>query len=137
MPLKTLGPIGPRPSGRGLKRCMAKRAYPLCFTPLLMPSILLVHCLTDSFSTMYAPTSPRLLDTPSSGQDLPSTTLSSPALCGPYAGLMCPLPMCPQPKILGCGAPLTQRPLDIVPLTDVSRPWTAASRQLALSASGT
>ncbi len=41
------------------------------------------------------------------------------------AGLMCPRPMCPWPKILGCCAPWTNRPLHIVPLTDVSRPWTS------------
>ncbi len=39
-----------------------------------------------------------------------------------------------RPKILGCCAPWTKRPLDIVPLTDVSRPWTAPSMELALSA---
>jgi hypothetical protein len=47
---------------------------------------------------------------------------------------MCPRPMCPRPKILGCCAPGTKRPLDIVSLTDVSRPWTASSMQLAPSA---
>jgi hypothetical protein len=50
------------------------------------------------------------------------------------AGLMCPRPMCPRPKILGCCAPGTKRPLDIVSLTDVSRPWTASSMELAPSA---
>jgi hypothetical protein len=40
---------------------------------------------------------------------------------GSDAGLMCPRPMCPRPKILGCCAPWTKRPLDIVSLTDVSR----------------
>ncbi len=50
------------------------------------------------------------------------------------AGLMCPRPMCPRPKILGCCAPGTKRPLDIVSLTDVSRPWTTSSMQLAPSA---
>ncbi len=50
------------------------------------------------------------------------------------AGLMCPRPMCPRPKILGCCAPWTKRSLDIVPLTDVSRPWTASSMKLAPSA---
>ena len=49
-------------------------------------------------------------------------------------GLMCPRPMCPRPKILGCCAPGTKRPLDIVSLTDVSRPWTASSMELAPSA---
>ncbi len=49
-------------------------------------------------------------------------------------GLMCPRPMCPQPKILGCCAPWTKRPLDFVSLTDVSRPWTASSMELASSA---
>jgi hypothetical protein len=34
--------------------------------------------------------------------------------------------MCPRPKILECCAPLTKRPLDIVPLTYVSRPWTVS-----------
>ncbi len=43
--------------------------------------------------------------------------------------------MCPRPKILGCCVPWTKRPLDIVSLTDVSRPWTASSMELALSAS--
>jgi hypothetical protein len=47
---------------------------------------------------------------------------------------MSPRPMCPQPKILGCCAPGTKRPLDIVSLTDVSRPWTASSMELAPSA---
>jgi hypothetical protein len=47
------------------------------------------------------------------------------------AGLMCPRPMCSRPKILGCCAPRTKRPLDIVSLTDVSRPWTALSMELA------
>jgi hypothetical protein len=47
---------------------------------------------------------------------------------------MCPRPMCPRPKILGCCAPGTKSPLDIVPLTDVSRPWTASSMKLAPSA---
>ncbi len=42
--------------------------------------------------------------------------------------------MCPQPKILGCCAPWTKRPLDILPLTNVSRPWTASSMELASSA---
>ncbi len=42
--------------------------------------------------------------------------------------------MCLRPKILGCCAPWTKRPLDIVSLTDVSRPWTASSMELALSA---
>ncbi len=42
-------------------------------------------------------------------------------------------PMCPRPKILGCCAPWTKRPLDIVSLTDVSRPWTASSMELAPS----
>ncbi len=37
------------------------------------------------------------------------------------AGLMCPRPMCPRPKILGCCAPWTKPPLEIVSLTDVSR----------------
>jgi hypothetical protein len=50
------------------------------------------------------------------------------------AGLMCPRWMCPRPKILGCCVPRTKCPLDIVPLTDVSRPWTASSMELALSA---
>ncbi len=50
------------------------------------------------------------------------------------AGLMCPRPMCPRPKILGCYAPWTKRPLDIETLTDVSRPWTASSMELAPSA---
>ncbi len=50
------------------------------------------------------------------------------------AGLMCPRPMCPRPKILGCCAPGTKRPLDIVSLTDASRPWTASSMELAPSA---
>ncbi len=50
------------------------------------------------------------------------------------AGLMCPWPMCPRPKVLGCCAPWTKRPLDIVSLTDVSRSWTASSMELALSA---
>ncbi len=50
------------------------------------------------------------------------------------AGLMCPRPMCPRPKILGGCAPWTKRPLDIVSLTDVSRPWTASSMELAPSA---
>ncbi len=50
------------------------------------------------------------------------------------AGLMCPRPMCSRPKILGCCAPWTKRPLDIVSLTDVSRPWTASSMELAPSA---
>jgi hypothetical protein len=39
--------------------------------------------------------------------------------------------MCPRPKVLGCCAPWTKRPLDIVSLTDVSRPWTASSMELA------
>ncbi len=53
------------------------------------------------------------------------------------AGLMCPPPMCPRPKILGCCASWTKHPLDIVPLIDVShRPWTASSMKLAPSASG-
>ncbi len=47
---------------------------------------------------------------------------------------MCPRLMCPRPKILGCCAPWTKRPLDIVSLTDVSRPWTASSIELAPSA---
>jgi hypothetical protein len=47
---------------------------------------------------------------------------------------MCPRPMCPRPKILGCCAPGTKRPLDIVSLTDVSRPWTSSSMELAPSA---
>ncbi len=51
-----------------------------------------------------------------------------------YAGLMCPRPMCPRPKILGCCAPGTKGPLDIVSLTNVSRPWSASSMQLAPSA---
>ena len=50
------------------------------------------------------------------------------------AGLMCPRPMCPRLKILGCCAPGTKRPLDIVSLTNVSRPWTASIMQLAPSA---
>ncbi len=50
------------------------------------------------------------------------------------AGLMCPQPMCPWPKILGCCAPWTKQPLDIVPLTNVSRPWAASSMELAPSA---
>ncbi len=50
------------------------------------------------------------------------------------AGLMCPRPMCPRPKIIGCCAPWTKGPLDIVSLTDVSRPWTASSMELAPSA---
>ena len=50
------------------------------------------------------------------------------------AGLMCPRPMCPRPKILGCCAPWTKCPLDIVSLTNVSRPWTASSMELAPSA---
>jgi hypothetical protein len=40
------------------------------------------------------------------------------------AGLMYPRPMRPRPKILGCYAPWTKHPLDIAPLTNVSRPWT-------------
>ncbi len=47
-----------------------------------------------------------------------------------YAGLMCPRPMCPRPKILGFCAPWTKPPLD-VSLTDVSRPWTASTMKLA------
>ncbi len=47
---------------------------------------------------------------------------------------MCPRPMCPRPKILGCCAPGTKRPLDIVSLTDVSRPWTASSMELVPAA---
>ena len=47
---------------------------------------------------------------------------------------MCPRPMRPRPKILGCCAPLTKPPLDIVSLTDVSRPWTASTMKLAPSA---
>ncbi len=50
------------------------------------------------------------------------------------AGLMCPWPMCPWPKVLGCCAPWTKRPLDILPLTDVSQPWTASGMELAPSA---
>jgi len=50
------------------------------------------------------------------------------------AGLMCPRPMCPRSTILGCCAPGTKLPLDIVSLTDVSRPWTAPYMQLAPSA---
>ncbi len=50
------------------------------------------------------------------------------------AGLMCPRPMCPPPKILGCCAPWTKCPLDIVSLTNVSRPWTTSSKKLAPSA---
>jgi hypothetical protein len=42
------------------------------------------------------------------------------------AGLMCPQLMCPWPKVLGCCTPWTKRPLDIMPLTDVSQPWTAS-----------
>ncbi len=38
------------------------------------------------------------------------------------AGLMCPWPMSPRLKVLGCCAPCTKRPLHIVPLTDVSQP---------------
>jgi hypothetical protein len=38
------------------------------------------------------------------------------------AGLMCPRPMCPRPKVLGCCTPWTKCPLDIMSLTDVSRP---------------
>jgi hypothetical protein len=47
---------------------------------------------------------------------------------------MCPRPMCPRLKILGCCAPGTKRPLYIVSLTDVSRPWTASRMELAPSA---
>ncbi len=46
---------------------------------------------------------------------------------------MCPRPMCPRLKILECCAPWTKRPLDIVSLTDVSRPWTTSSMELAPS----
>jgi hypothetical protein len=42
--------------------------------------------------------------------------------------------MCPRPKILGCCAPRTKHPLVIASLTDVSRPWTASSMELAPSA---
>ncbi len=55
----------------------------------------------------------------------PQYTVEGKRLRGGDAGLMCPRPMCPRPKILGCCAPGTKRPLDIVSLTDVSRPWTA------------
>jgi hypothetical protein len=44
----------------------------------------------------------------------------------PDAGLMYPRSMCPRLKVLGCCAPWTKRPLDTVPLTDVSQPWTAS-----------
>ncbi len=50
------------------------------------------------------------------------------------AGLMCPRPMCPRPEILGCCSPWTKRPLDIVSLTNLSRPWTLSSMELAPSA---
>jgi hypothetical protein len=53
------------------------------------------------------------------------------------AGLMCPRPLCQRPKILGCLARRTKRLFNIVPLTDVSRPWTSSSMELAPSASGT
>ncbi len=46
----------------------------------------------------------------------------------------CPRLMCPWPKILGCWAPWTKRPFDILLLTDVSRPWTTSSMELAPSA---
>ncbi len=42
--------------------------------------------------------------------------------------------MCPRPKILGCCAPWTKHPLDIVSLTHVSWPWTASRMELAPSA---
>jgi hypothetical protein len=47
------------------------------------------------------------------------------------AGMMCPRPMFPWPKVLGCRTPWTQRPLNIVSLTDVSRLRTALRRPLS------
>jgi hypothetical protein len=45
------------------------------------------------------------------------------------AGLMCPRPMCPRPKNSWMLRPLNKASL--VSLTDVSRPWTASSMELA------
>jgi len=53
-------------------------------------------------------------------------TISGGDMRGTDAGLMCPRPMCPRPKVLGCCTPWTKCPLDIMSLTDVSRPWTAS-----------